>query len=56
MAASGNAIRVTSDPKIEIVAALQTRTKALLCQSGERKGLRTRAEHTRANDARGGLR
>ena len=28
MAASGSAMRVTSDPKIEIVAALQTRTKA----------------------------
>ena len=46
MAASGKAILVTSEPKIEIVAALQTRMKALLFQSGERKGLRTRAEHS----------
>ena len=41
MAASGSAIRVTSDPKIEIVAAAQTRTKAWLRQSGEANGLRT---------------
>ena len=43
MAASGSAIRVTSDPKIEIVAAPQTRTKAWLRQSGEANGLRTEA-------------
>ena len=42
MAASGRAIRVTSDPKIEIVAALQTRTKAWLRQSVEANGLRTK--------------
>ena len=33
--------RVTSDPKIEIVAALQTRTKAWLRQRVEANGLRT---------------
>ncbi len=43
MAASGSAMRVTSDPKIEIVAALQTRTKAWLRQSVEANGLRTEA-------------
>ena len=32
-----------SDPKIEIVAAPHTRTKALLLQSGEANGLRTTA-------------
>ena len=37
IATSGSAIRVTSDPKIEIVAAVQTRTKAWLRQSGERE-------------------
>ena len=41
MAANGSASRVTSDPKIEIVAALQTRTKAWLRQSVEANGLRT---------------
>ena len=41
IAARGSAMRVTSDPKIEIVAALQTRTKAWLRQSVEANGLRT---------------
>ena len=41
IAARGSAIRVTSDPKIEIVAAAQTRTKAWLRQSVEANGLRT---------------
>ena len=41
MAANGSASRVTSDPKIEIVAALQTRTKAWLRQRVEANGLRT---------------
>ena len=41
MAANGSAMRVTSDPKIEIVAALQTRTKAWLRQRVEANGLRT---------------
>ena len=41
MAASGSAMRVTSDPKIEIVAALHTRTKAWLRQRVEANGLRT---------------
>ena len=41
MATSGRAIRVMSDPKIETVAAVQTRTKAPLRQSGDAKGLRT---------------
>jgi hypothetical protein len=34
-------MRVISEPKIEIVAADQTRTNALFCQIGELKGLRT---------------
>ena len=46
MAASGSAIRVMSEPKIETVAAVQTRTKAALRQSGEANGLRTSAEHS----------
>jgi len=49
MAASGRAIRVTSEPKIEIVAAPQTRTNAEIRQSRERNGLRTRREHIRGN-------
>jgi hypothetical protein len=35
---------VTSDPKIEIVAALQTATNARLLQSGDEKGERTTAQ------------
>ncbi len=46
MATRGRAIRVISEPKIEMLAAVQTRTKALLLQSGDVKGLRTNAEHT----------
>ena len=34
-----------SEPKIEIVAAPQTRRNAAFRQSGEPNGLRTRAEH-----------
>ena len=47
MASSGSASRVMSDPKMEIVDAVQMRTKARLCQSGERNaelGKRTMAE------------
>ncbi len=46
IATRGNAIRVMSDPKIEIVAADQTRMKAWFCQSAEANGLRTMAEHS----------
>ena len=41
IATRGNAIRVIRDPKMEIVAALQTRTNASFRQSAEAKGLRT---------------
>jgi hypothetical protein len=41
MATNGKAIRVMSEPKIEIVAADQTRTNAAFDQSGEANGLRT---------------
>ena len=41
--ANGRAIRVMSEPKIETVAADQTRTKAWFCQSGDANGLRTMA-------------
>ena len=41
IATNGSAIRVISEPKIEIVAADHTRTNALFCQSGEANGLRT---------------
>jgi len=60
IAASGRAIRVINEPKIEIVAAPQTRMKAWLRQSGEANGLRTRPEHTalwaRSTAPFGGLR
>ena len=46
MAMIGSANRVMSDPKIDMVAADQTRTKAWLAHSGDEKGLRTTAEHT----------
>ena len=42
IATSGRAIRVMSDPKIEMLAAAQTRTKALFCQRGDVKGFRTK--------------
>jgi hypothetical protein len=52
-----------SDPKIEMVAALQTRRNAAFRQSGLLNGLRTRAEHiaqvaglARPEDARAALR
>ena len=45
MAASGSAMPVISDPKIEIVAADQTRTNAGLRQSEEAKRVRTVTEH-----------
>ena len=41
MAASGRAIRVMSEPKIETLAAAQTRTNALLRQSGDSNGFDT---------------
>ena len=47
MASNGSASRVMSDPKMEIVAAVQMRTNARLRQSGERNaelGKRTMAE------------
>ena len=40
IATRGSAIRVMSDPKIDTVAAAQTRTKDRLRQSGEANGLR----------------
>jgi hypothetical protein len=43
MATKGSAIRVMSEPKMEIVAAVQTRTKARLRQSGEPNARGTRA-------------
>jgi hypothetical protein len=46
MATSGSAILVMSEPKMEMVAAPQTRTKAWLRQSGDANGLRTMAEHS----------
>ena len=53
MARSGRAIRVISDPKMEMVAAVQTRTNASLRQSGEAKGLRTdRGAYTGASTLR----
>ncbi len=54
MAASGSAIRVMSDPKIEIVAADQTRRNAWFRQSGDAKGFRTEAEHSAPGIARRG--
>ncbi len=50
--ASGSAIRVTSDPKIEIVAAVQRRMNAWLRQSGEANGLRTDGAAYRARVGR----
>jgi hypothetical protein len=35
-------MRVISDPKIEMLAAAHTRTKAWFCQRGDAKGLRTK--------------
>ena len=46
MATNGSAIRVMSDPKIEIVAAVQTRTKAPFRHSWDPKGERTTMEPT----------
>ena len=46
IATSGSAMRVMSDPKIEMLAAAQTRTKAWLLQRGEAKGFRTSAQHS----------
>ena len=45
MAASGNATLVIREPKMETVAAPQTRTNAELRQSGELNGCGTSAEH-----------
>ena len=56
MAARGSAIRVISEPKIETVAAVQTRAKAAFRQSREWNGLRTIAEHTRRRAAADGPR
>jgi hypothetical protein len=42
IATSGSATRVISEPKIETLAAAQTRTKAWFCQSGDVNGLRTK--------------
>ena len=41
IATNGSAIRVISEPKIEMVAADHMRTNALFDQSGDAKGLRT---------------
>ena len=46
IAMTGSANRVMSDPKMDTVAADQTRTKAWLDHSGDEKGLRTGAQHT----------
>ena len=48
IATSGSAMRVMSDPKIEMLAAAQTRTKAWLLQRGEANGFRTSAQHSGA--------
>jgi signal recognition particle subunit SRP54 len=54
MAASGRAIRVISEPKIETVSAVHTRANAAFCQSVGLNGLRTSAEHTRRSLPRSG--
>jgi hypothetical protein len=48
IAMTGSANRVMSEPKIDTVAADQTRTKAWFDHSGEAKGFRTTAQHTSA--------
>ena len=45
-------MRVMSEPKIEMLAAVHTRTKALLLQSGDEKGFRTNAEPTSTSGVR----
>jgi hypothetical protein len=44
---------VMSEPKIEMLAADQTRTNAGFRQSGEANGLRTTPEHTGARSPKG---
>ena len=56
IATNGSAIRVISEPKIEIVAADHTRTNALFCQSGEAKGCARGAQPTRPIASQTGLR